>query len=161
MKYIPERRTKKAMMYILCLFIIGVVFVALSVNSNNFKWIYQFAWLVCLVLFIQSVTRYFIYEYSYVINQDSFEIIQKSGKKQISLCNINFSTAVDVYTKAQYKLSKKNIGRIKTCYNYTQNFMPDNKFYYIFDFNGEKFCIVIEINGEFAGEMKAKIKKSS
>ncbi len=159
MTYIPKRYPQKALIYILCLFITGVLCVALSTGNLPFKWLFQFVSLMCLVLFIQSVTRYFIYEYRYIITQTSFAIVQKSGKKEISLCNVNLSTGIGVYTKKEFKAHKKEIGHIKTSYNYTQNFMSDNKIYYVFEFNNDKYSVAFEADEIFTEELKKRIKQ--
>lgn len=113
----------------------------------------------CLVLFILSITRYFIYEYKYIFTDTAFVVVQKSGGRETSLCNLDLSTAVGVYTKSELKANKKDIGRIKTSYNYTQNFMPDDKLYYIFEFNGGICSVAFEADKSFADALRARISK--
>lgn len=152
--YCPERKPTKALIYLLCLFVIGISCCAVGSGDIPFKWLFQLAALFCLVLFILSVTRYFIYEYRYLITDDSFVVVQKSGKRETVLCNLNLSMGIGVYTSKEYKAQKKNIGHIKTAYNYTQNFMNDNKLYYVFEFNGDKFCVALEADDNFAAALK-------
>lgn len=155
--YSPKKEPRKALIYLLCLFIVGMVCGAVGTGDVPMKWIFQFAAMFCLVLFIQSVTRYFIYEYRYIITENSFIVVQKSGKRETTLCNLNLSTGIGVYAPQEFKAEKKNIGRIKTSYNYTQNFMSDYKIYYVFEFNGDKFSVALEADAEFTAALKERI----
>ena len=159
MIYKPERKPKKALLYIVILFIIAATCIGVLANGVNFKWLFQLMIFICLVLFIQSIIRYFIYEYKYIISNNAFSVVQISGKREKVLCNLDLSTAVGVYDAERFGHEKKNIGHIKSLYNYTQNFMPDNRFYYVFEFNGAKCCVSFETSREFADALKEKTTK--
>ncbi|MBE6689133.1 MAG: hypothetical protein E7588_07660 [Ruminococcaceae bacterium] len=157
MIYTPQRKPRKALIYILFLFLTALLFAALNINGFPFKWLFQAGMFLCLALFILTVTRYFIYEYRYIITDENFSIVQKSGNRETILCNLDLSTAVAVYNKAELKEHKKEIGHIKTSYNYTQNFMSDDILYYIFEFNGAKCSVAFEADEFFADGLKARI----
>lgn len=145
------------MIYLLCLFVVGIMFYAVSCAEVMFKWLFQLVAMTCLVLFILSVTRYFIYEYKYIVTENSFVVVRKNGKRETSLCNLNLSTGIGIYTLKEFKTEKKNIGHIKALYNYTQNFMSDKKIYYIFEFNDDKFGVAFEADENFVSAVKERI----
>ena len=94
MTYIPQRKPVKSLIYMLCLFLTALLFAALNFNNAPFKWLFQAGMLVCLALFILTVTRYFIYEYRYTITDKSFCIVQRSGNRETVLCNLDLSTGM-------------------------------------------------------------------
>ena len=158
MKYIPKRNPAKAIIYMIVLAVCGIALVGVSMLNVPLKWLIQFASLMCLVLFIKTLTRHLLYTYEYSFDSKSFSVVQKSGNRQTDLCNLDLSTAACVLTKTEFLSQKKNIGHIKTSYNYTQNFMPDNKCYYIFEFNGNRMCVAFEADEAFLNALRAEIK---
>ncbi|MBQ9940939.1 MAG: hypothetical protein IJO74_05325 [Clostridia bacterium] len=147
--YIPEKKPRRALVYQLILFFMITVSTALSASFPQYKWTTQAVFVICSVLFIKNVVRYFMYSYKYVLTEKSFVVVQQCGKKEQSVCNLALANTKAVLTSYQFRKRKKEIGHIKTTYNYTQNFMSENKVYYIFEFNNSYSCVVFEAEDSF------------
>ena len=65
MKYIPKRNPAKAIIYMIVLAVCGIALVGVSMLNVPLKWLIQFASLMCLVLFIKTLTRHLLYTYEY------------------------------------------------------------------------------------------------
>ena len=127
MTYIPQKKTKKALVFQLILFIGAAAFAVPAASEVPYKWVFQLGFVACFIFLIRNVVRYFMYEYKYIITDKSFVVVQTCGRKEESVCNLALCNSVALLTKEEFVKSKKKIGHIKVSYDYAQNFMSDEK----------------------------------
>ncbi len=108
-----------------------------------------------LAVGIWILSRYVLVYYYYEIEGENFRIIRVSGKKYAPMCNISMRTGVEV--KRVVRGEKNPPAKVR--YSYVRNFMPDDKYVYIFDWNGQRAQITFEPNAEFAALMNEKIEE--
>lgn len=152
MTYIPEKKPQKALKYQLFLLISAVLFAVPSVAPVPYKWIFQLGFVVCAGLILVNIVRYFMYEYKYVLTEKSFVVVQRCGNKEESVCNVPLCDVRALLKYSDYKKAKKKIGQLNFSYNYTQNFMSDEKYCLIFEFNHSLSRVVLELNDNFYRE---------
>ncbi|MBQ9921521.1 MAG: hypothetical protein IJO52_04995 [Clostridia bacterium] len=152
MTYIPLKKPQKALKYQLVLLVSAVIFAIPSVMSFPYKWVFQLCFVVCAGLIVRNIVRYFMYEYKYVLTDKYFVVVQKCGKKEESVCDVPLCDARVLLKYSDFKKEKKKIGQLNSSYDYTQNFMPDEKYCFVFEFNHSLSCVMLEMNEEFYRE---------
>ena len=118
------------------------------------------------ILFIAGLTaafyiayRYTMTEMVYIVEGDTFSITETVGRKTVTVCALNLSTAKALMKYSDYKKDKKAFGMIDKKYNYCQNMCADC-WCYISEFNGLTTLVKFEPNDIFAAKMKDSIEQS-
>ena len=102
---------------------------------------------------IYIITRYVLTSYYYEIDGENFRIVKITGKKNEPMCNISLRT------KGEVKSPKDKRKPTRIRYDYTRNFMPNDKYIYCFIWNGRDAEIVFEPSADFVAFMNARIKE--
>ena len=152
MTYVPLKKPQKALKYQLVLLVLAVVFSVPSVLDFPYKWVFQLGFAVCAGLILRNIVRYFLYEYKYVLTEKYFVVVQKCGKKEESVCNVPLCDSRVLLKHSDFKKEKKTIGQLNFSYDYTQNFMSDEKYCFIFEFNHSLSMVILEMNDNFYRE---------
>lgn len=152
--YIPPK-LKRSSVWSWLLLLAGASLFFASSFMPKYVSVAQMVSLGFIAVGIWVLSRYVLVYYYYEIDGENFRIIRVNGKKYEPMCNISMRTGVEV--KKVVKGEKKQPARVR--YDYVRNFMPDDKYVYIFDWNGQRAQITFEPNAEFAALMNEKIEE--
>ena len=152
MTYIPLKKPQKALKYQLLLLILSIVFAVPSVSDIQYKWLFQLGFMLCAGLILRNIVRYFMYEYKYILTEKYFVVVQKCGEKEEKVFDIPLCDSRALLKYHDFSKEKKKIGQLNSSYNYTRNFMPDEKYCYIYEFNHSLSMVILELSDEFYSE---------
>lgn len=149
LKYKPKRYPKSALAVELVLFGVLIILAVISALQIEYKIISQALVFAVVAGIIYIATRYMIYEYTYAVSEDVFEISRVAGKIPATLVRIDISKKDElVKISGKKELSDKGIERYE---NLCLNLSPRDRLYaYITEINGKKTALLIETDSLFA-----------
>lgn len=154
MRYLPPK-LKRSGVWSFLLMLAGITLYFASAFVPKYVSVIQVVSFIFFAFSIYIITRYVLTYYYYEIDGENFRIIKVTGKKQQPMCNICLRAGGEVVNARDGK--KRKPTRVK--YDYVRNFMPDDKYIYCFEWNGQYAEITFEPNAEFVSFMNAKIKE--
>ena len=155
----PERNPRQA--YII-IFGCALILIAIGIASAVvpvYKIVFHLMFLFGLTFAFFIAYRYTMTEMVYAVDGDSFTITKTVGKKTVTVCSLDLSTAKAFMDEKEYRANKKTLGYIDKKYNYTQNICGSYR-YYICEFNGLTLLVKFEPNDIFAAKMEQSIYDS-
>lgn len=155
----PERNPRQAYIIIFGFAVILIAIAIASVVVDVYKIVFHLMFLVGLTYAFFIAYRYTMTEMVYAVDGDSFTVTKTVGKKSVTVCSLDLSTAVALVDEKEYEANKKTYGYIDKKYNYVQN-ICGNYWYYICEFNGLTLLVAFEPNDIFAAKMKQSIYDS-
>ncbi len=152
--YTPPKQ-KRSATWSLLFILAGMALYIASAFIPRFISIVQIASLAFIAAGIWILSRYVLVYYYYELDGENFRVIKVNGKKHTTMCNLSLRTATEL--KKLEKGEKKPRASVR--YDYMRNFMADEKYIYIFEWNGQKAFITFEPNKEFFELMKYRIEE--
>ena len=152
MRYMPPK-LKRSGIWSFLLMLAGITLYIGSAFLPKYASVAQAVSFAFFAFSIYIITRYVLTSYYYEIDGENFRVVKVTGKKYEAMCNI------PLRTKGEVKMPKDKRKPTRIRYDYTRNFMPNDKYIYCFEWNGKDTEIVFEPSADFAAFMKAKIKE--
>jgi len=154
MRYMPKK-LKRSGVWSFLLMLAGITLYFASAFVPKYPSVIQAVSFAFFAFSIYIITRYVLTSYYYEIDGENFIIMRVTGKKQQPMCNINLRAGGEVISARGNK--KRKPTRVK--YDYVRNFMPEDKYIYCFEWNGQYAEITFEPGAEFVSFMNSKIKE--
>ena len=152
--YIPPQNKKNAVCSFLGILCGAVLFLASSFMPV-FKGLVQLAAFGFWTFGFWVLCRYSLTSFYYVIDGGNFRIVKVMGQRQQDVGNISMRTG-----KFVKKLSQaKNRPPVRNRFNYCRNFVPEEKYVYFFEWNGNNAEIIFEANEDFAELMRLTLEE--
>ncbi len=149
LKYKPKRYTKTAMTIEIILFTLLAVLAVVTAFQTSYKLIGQSLVFVIVAGMLYIAARYMIYEYTYAISDDRFEVSRVAGRVPSTLISIDIE-ASDLLVQIEDKKDLKKHAVVRT-ENVCANLSPRGRLYaYITTVNDKRTAILIEADELFA-----------
>ncbi len=149
LKYKPKRYAKVAKTVEIILFSLLVVLAVITAFQTSYKVIGQVLVFVISVAMLYIAARYMIYEYTYAVSSDKFEVVRVAGRVPNTLISIDIE-ASDLLVRIESKKDLKKHSVVRT-ENVCANLSPRTRLYaYITTVNGKRTAILIEADELFA-----------
>lgn len=152
MRYMPPK-LKRSGVWSFLLMLAGISLYVSSAFVPKYVSVVQAVSFAFFAFSIYIITRYVLTSYYYEIDGENFRIVKITGKKNEPMCNISLRT------KGEVKSPKDKRKPTRIRYDYTRNFMPNDKYIYCFIWNGRDAEIVFEPSADFVAFMNARIKE--
>jgi hypothetical protein len=152
--YMPQKNKKNttvAFTSVLC----GCAFFLISYFVRGYAGVVQLAALAFWVFGMWVACRYSLTSYYYAVDGDNFVVVKTSGKNNQTVCNISMRTG-------EYfgKLSEsKKIKSVRNRFDYSSNFRSEQRYVYMFEWNGTSAEIIFEADEAFASIVADKLKE--
>ena len=160
MKYTPEKN-KTAKLISLAALLVACALIGTLFLKVRYQVVYEVIALLFYLFSFELLYRYVLITYTYIIDEGNFIVMKQTGKRQIYVCNLAMSTAIELVktpkTKEEKAAFAERFGRVKIRYNYCQVITPKETYSYLFEFNGETVEIVFQPNEE----MRAMIRTAA
>ena len=152
MRYMPPK-LKRSGLWSFLLMLAGISLYVSAAFVPKYVSVVQAVSFAFFAFSIYIITRYVLTSYYYEIDGENFRIVKITGKKNEPMCNISLRT------KGEVKSPKDKRKPTRIRYDYTRNFMPNDKYIYCFIWNGRDAEIVFEPSADFVAFMNARIKE--
>lgn len=152
----PIKNVKVNAFIVLILIVIFVLSIALVTIFSLPKIIWQSVFFVIAVIFCELCVKYFLPQYTYTLNSESFIITKTLNNKTITVCNIDIDRIVEIYTREKYK--KQESYQPKSIYNYNGNLATDSCYVLIFEYSNCSEAVCFEPSKEMADSILSLIK---
>ena len=159
MSFIPPK--KNLSLHIsLALLILGFVLFSLSGYIGAYRFVFQIASIALLTLGIQTLQRYQLSQFTYVIDDKDngeclFTVIKTQGKKSVTVCSVNLCDCICYDKLDDYK------GKPANSYDYRQNPFSGNNFALIYRETSGDIAIRLEPDETFVSAIKSRISSKN
>ncbi len=133
MIYSPKKNNKVNILISFTAIIIFVASVLITFYFGLPKAIWQGTFFVLAIVICELMTKYFLPEYVYSIDSDSFVITKNLGKNSKVICNIDVPRIVALYPNKEYK--KQETYSPRNVYSYNGNIVTDSCYVLIFEYS--------------------------
>lgn len=149
LKYKPKRYAKTAITVEIILFAVLALLAVISAFQIEYKVVSQALVFAVAAGIIYIAARYMIYEYTYILSDDRFEVSRVAGKVPNTLISIDIEDS-DLFIKIDSKKDLKSHA-VARSENVCANLAPRGRLYaYIATVNEKKTAILIEADELFA-----------
>ncbi len=158
MIYLPMKNNK-ALHVATLLLATGVISFLISTQFPYVPYLFQLAAIVLLTFGIQTLQRYHLSEFKYIIDDRDdgssyFNVIKIQGKKEVTVCSIALDRCVYFGYANEYKDKTVN------SYDYKQNVFVSDKYILIYKDISGPVTVKIEIDESFAAELDKRVLKT-
>ena len=149
LKYKPKRYAKVAKTVEIILFSFLVVLAVITAFQTSYKVIGQTLVFITAATMLYIAARYMIYEYTYAVSHDKFDVSRVAGRVPNTLISIDIDPS-DLLVRIESKKDLKKHAVVRT-ENVCANLSPRGRLYaYITSVNGKRTAILIEADELFA-----------
>ena len=152
--YMPPKNKKNttvALTAVLC----GCAFFLISYFVGNYAGIVQLAAFAFWVFGMWVACRYSLISYYYAVDGDNFTVVKTSGKNQQTVCNITMRTG-EYFGKLSESKKRKPV---RNRFDYSSNFRSEQRYVYMFEWNGSTAEIIFEADEVFASIVSDKLRE--
>ena len=121
--------------------------------------IWQFTFFLSALLLIELLVKFFLPEYSYILDKDVFKITKTMGKKITTVAAIDLDKIDCLLTSDEYK--KQDTSKIKSVFNYNANIFSASCSVLVFSYNNSSEAIYFEPSSDFAFFLKEALRSAS
>ncbi len=151
----PERNATQAKIMVLAFAVVTALLFLVGSFDIPYASLLRLLGFVSLAVALNTVVRYCITEFEYVISGGSFSIVKTTGNRKQTVCNVALETAIDLMEKRDYDhLPSAEKAVIK--YSLNQN-IKAKSYVFLCEFNGKRAMIEFEPNEAFVSIMKNEI----
>lgn len=157
----PEKNKKQTICIIAVLILVAVLMYCMTTIIPAFKWFFQLAFLVSLVICLNYFINHSMTQWIYQLSESDFTVIKQTGAKQITVCSLALSESVLLISEAKYKETneKAKHPNIRSRFNYCQN-VNTGSYIYICKFRDDETLIKFEPNEIFVSAMNDAISNA-
>ena len=145
----PKRYPKYAIITEIILFILLIALTLLVYNGINFRALGQSLLFIIVAAILYVATRYVIYEYTYSLSEDRFEVSRLAGRIPQVLCSVEIDEKDELIRISGQRELKQLYGKIRI-ENGCANLAPMGLYAYVTETHGKKTAILIESDELFA-----------
>ena len=165
--YTPPQDKRTSGAVSITLLIVG--FIALAVGElHGPRMICQLICAVMLVGGIYIMSKYALTSYRYILsplddlhNTNDLVVEQIQGSRRKVVCSLELSNTVAFVPKtASISELSKTHGHISRSFSYCPSLLSDERYVYIFEFNGEQHAVILQCGEDFVREFRARIEVS-
>lgn len=157
MRYSPQNYNAKPLMITILLTVMAVFSLIFASQMQNIKWLFQLLFLCLATAAIQIYLKYVLTEFEYVCDSESISVYKIMGRRKLCVGTLALENSLcEVIPYTEY-LDKKDEFSVTQVFNYTRNFKTQDIYSYIFDFNGDKIMLLLEISNEYAQHINIHI----
>ncbi len=157
----PEKNKKQTICIIAVLILVAALMYCMTTIIPAFKWLFQLAFLVSLVICLNYFINHSMTQYIYRLSESDFTVIKQTGTKEVTVCSLALSESVLLVSEAKYKETNERSKHpnIASRFNYCQN-VNTGAYIYICNFRNNETLIKFEPNEIFVSAMLEAISKS-
>lgn len=144
----PKHYPKYAIITEIILFILLILITVLVYSGINFRALGQSLIFLIVAAILYIATRYVIYQYTYVLSEDSFEVNRLAGRIPHTMFSFEISEN-DLLVRITGRKDLKKYGKLRV-ENVCANLAPRGLYAYITELDGRKTAILIEADELFA-----------
>ncbi len=167
MLYYPKKQPKKAALISVILYACAaVMFIISGFLTPKLAW--QLLGLVFISVGIFFTARYILTDYKYVLkdidrqgDEVKFTIIKINGKREAIMATFNLLDAYALEKCKKLSAFEKEHGKVNKFYSYCSNMSSPDTHMLAIKFNGLKVVLAVELNEEFANEIKSRMVNTS
>lgn len=148
MQHTPKKnqKGKKRSAFLMATACIGLV--ASALLKIEYRLFYQLIALLACVLSFEMLNRYYLTTYTYTVDEESFIITKRTGKRTQTVCNLSLQTLLGIEKQTKTKEARlqrdRTYGTPRLRYNYCQSMSPAESYLIFFEFNGKTAEIAFE-----------------
>ena len=155
MKYTPKPNKSPTIFIILFLLISALVFLAFSLKIKGFmSEVLKMTPPIFFMTAILIISRYLIFNYTYVADDFDFYIIKSNAKTKQVVCRLYYTDITDIKPYKEVKNTLKNQDK----HNYCASVFTENPYCLFYEFDGDNGIIIIECSPIFASFIEKHFK---
>jgi len=160
--YIPKQNKKYAVGLCALMYVIAAVSLLVGqVRTPRLLW--QLIGIAALTVGIQFTTRYVLTEYRYILSDlallheaNELKVEQVRGKNRKLVCSLSLDTRIALVKYTSMSALEAEYGRISRTFNFSPNISSDNRYAYVFEFNGATNLLLLDCDDEFVRQYKLR-----
>ncbi|MBQ9847920.1 MAG: hypothetical protein IJO64_02555 [Clostridia bacterium] len=143
----PERNALQAKLLIAICALVTIALFAASSLIAQYSSLLNFAGVAALAVSILLVVRYYMTEFEYSVDSESFSIVKTVGTRKQTVCCLALDKSCELIKMSDYKLLPRDKKAIIK-YSLNQNIKAES-YVFLCDFNGKRTMVEFEPNAEF------------
>ena len=159
MRYSPENKNSKPLILSIFLTVIAIISLYFAGIFPEMKWLFQLSFLCFATAGIQIYLKFVLTRYEYFCDSENLSIYKILGRRRQCVGVLPISSSLCEVLPYKEYVDNKDKYLIDNILNYTRNFKADSIFSYIFNYNGRKYMVLLEISGEYADYINTYIKE--
>jgi|GEM_PF-1707661 len=113
--------------------------------------VWQSAFFFVALTVCELLIKFFLPEYTYILDDECFKITKTLGKKITTVCDIDLSKIVALYSREEYK--KQEEYKPRNCYNYNGNVFESSCYVLVFKYSDCCECVFFEPDKKMVEEI--------
>ena len=160
--YTPPQNKKYAVG--LCALMYAIA--AMSLIMGQFRTprlLWQLMGIAALTAGIQFTTRYVLTAYRYILSDlallheaNELKVEQVRGNNRRLVCSLSLETRIALVKYTSMSAIEAEYGRISRTFNFSPNIASDDRYAYIFEFNGATNMLLLDCDEEFIRQYRLR-----